>query len=69
MQVPKRNVDLLLILTRHNFLKDFIYLFLDRVEGKEKEEGKKHQCVVASLMPPTGDLACNRDVCPDWESI
>ena len=29
------------------FFKDFIYLFLERGEGKEKE-GEKHQCVVAS---------------------
>ena len=33
--------------------KDFIYLFLERREGKEKE-GEKHQCVVASCMPPIG---------------
>ena len=37
------------------FKKDFNYLFLDRGEGKEKE-GEKHQCVVASSAPPTGDL-------------
>ena len=36
--------------------KDFIYLFLER--GREREgEGEKHQCVVASHVPPTGDLA------------
>ena len=28
----------------------------------------KHQCVVASRAPPTGDLACNPGTCPDWES-
>ena len=50
-----------------SFFKDFIYLFLDRGEGRE-EEGEKHQCVVASHMPPTGDLACNPGMCPDWES-
>ena len=38
--------------------KEFIYLFLER--GREGErEGEKHQCVVASHVPPTGDLACN----------
>ena len=48
-----------------HFFKYFIYLFLERVEGKEKE-GEKHQCVVASRMPPTGGLtwpttqACTR---------
>ena len=46
--------------------KDFIYLFLER--GKEGErEGEKHQCVVASQAPPTGDLAWNLGTCPDWE--
>ena len=40
------------------FLKDFIYLVLE--EGREGErEGEKHQGVVASHRPPTGDLACN----------
>ena len=34
-----------------DFLKDFIYLFLVRGEGRE---GEKHQCVVASHTPPTG---------------
>ena len=48
------------------FLILFIY-FLDRGEGREKE-GEKHQCVVASRAPPTGDLAHNQGLCPDWES-
>ena len=49
------------------FFLDFIYLFLER--GREGErEGEKHQCVVASHMPHTGDLACNPGMCPDWES-
>ena len=40
------------------FKKDFIYLFLER--GREGErEGEKHQCVVASHAPTTGDLDCN----------
>ena len=44
----------------------FIYLFLER--GKEGErEGEKHQCVVASCVPPTRDLACNPGMCPDCE--
>ena len=34
--------------------KDFIYLSLERGEGREKQ-GEKHQCVVASLAhPPLG---------------
>ena len=33
-----------------------------------EREGEKHQHVVASLMPPTQDLARNPGMCPDWES-
>ena len=44
-----------------------MYLFLERGEGTEKE-GEKHQCVVASCVPPIGDLAHNPDMYPDWES-
>ena len=37
--------------------------------GREGEkEGEKHQCVAASRMPLTGDLACNPGMCPDQES-
>ena len=43
------------------------YLFIERGEGREREE-EKHQCVVASHVPPTGDLACNPGMCPDLES-
>ena len=57
----------LLSLVYKFFKKDFIYLFLER--GREGvREGEKHQCVVASHTPPTGDLACNPGMCPDWES-
>ena len=45
--------------------KDFIYLFLERGEGREEE---KHQYVVASHVAPIGDLAHNPGMCPDWES-
>ena len=39
------------------FFKDFIY-FIFRHRGRERgREGEKHQCVVASHEPPTGDLA------------
>ena len=52
------------------FLKYFIYLFLDGGERKEKEEreAEKHPCVVASSALPTGDLAHNPGMRPDWES-
>ena len=48
--------------------KDF-HLFIFRERGLERErEGQKHQCVVASHAAPTGDMACNPGMCPDWES-
>ena len=46
---------------------DFIYLLLERGEGREKKE--KHQCVVVSYTAPNGDLAHNPDMCPDWNQI
>ena len=51
-----------------HFLKDFIYLFLERREWREKERKRKHQCVVASHASPTGDLARNPGMCRGWES-
>ena len=49
-------------------LRLFIYLFILEREGREGEkEGGKHQNVVASHTPPTGDLAYNPGMCPDWE--
>ena len=50
------------------FFKDFICLLLERKEGREKETGEKHQCVVASHTAPAEDLARNPGMCPDWES-
>ena len=38
-----------------------------RERGREGER-EGHQCVVASHAPPTGDLAHNPGMCPDWES-
>ena len=44
-----------------------LLIFLDG--GREGErEGEKHQCVVDSRTPPTGDLACNPGMFPDSES-
>ena len=48
------------------FLRKRFYLFIFR-EGNGGREGEKHQCVVAFGAPPTGDLAYNPGVCPDWE--
>ena len=51
------------------YFPNFIYLFLIRERGREGEkEGEKHQYVVASWVPSTGDLACNPGTCPGWES-
>ena len=43
------------------------YLFVDRERERERE-GEKHQCVVASHVAPSGYLARNPGMCPDWES-
>ena len=46
------------------------YLFIFRERGRGgKKKGEKHQYVVASFIPPTGDLASSLGMCPDWESI
>ena len=52
-----------------DIFKYFIYLFLERGEGREKEmEGNIDVWwSVASHMPPAGYLACNPGMCPDWE--
>ena len=48
------------------FFKDLFIYFGER--GKEGErQGEKHGSV-ASLTAPTGDLAHNPGLCPDWES-
>ena len=56
------------ILVDIRVLLDFIYLFLERGEGRERGRlGEKHQCEVASWVPPSGDLVRNPGMCPDWE--
>ena len=66
--VLKIGPDFLCILhSIYKYLKIF-YVFIFRQKGRGKErEGEKHQCVVASRAPPTGDLACNPGMCPNWE--
>ena len=49
------------------FKKYFSYLFFREREREREREGEKHQCVVASHTPQTGDLARNPGMCPDWE--
>ena len=48
-------------------LKILFILFFREGKGGERE-GEKHQCVVASCAPPTGDPAGNPGLCFDWES-
>ena len=49
------------------FFLSFFLIFRQR--GREGErEGEKHQCVAASHVLPTGDLAHSPGMCPDWES-
>ena len=52
------------------FIKYFIYLFLEKGKGRDKER-ETAMCesyidwLVASGMPPTRDLARNPGMCPD----
>ena len=52
---------------RQLFKNFYLFIFRERGRVGEREE-EKHQCVVSSHAPPTGDLACNPGMCPDWES-
>ena len=57
-----KNIDLCT-----SFFKEIIYLFLER--GGEKERGREtSMCGCLSYTSPTGDLASNSGMCPDWES-
>ena len=42
---------LISVFNTYLFFKDFIYLLLERGQGRERE-GEKHQCVVASCTSP-----------------
>ena len=46
----------------------FIYSIFKQRGREGEREAEKHQCVVASWELPTGDLARNPAMCPDWES-
>ena len=49
-----------------------IYLFLERGEGRKRVREtsvcERYSHRLPLMCPPTGDLACNPDMCPDWES-
>ena len=47
------------------FLRFYLFNFREGREGEREVE--KYRYVVASHMPPTGDLAHNPGMCPDWE--
>ena len=49
------------------FFKDFVYLFLERGEGKEKERERNINMWLHLMHPPTEDLDHNPGMCPDWE--
>ena len=49
------------------FKKTYWFIFREK-EREGEREGETQECVVASHAPPTGDLACNPGLCPDWES-
>ena len=49
------------------FFKDFIYLLLERGQGREKERDRNIN-VWLLIAHPSKDLARNTGMCPDWES-
>ena len=46
----------------------FIYLFLERGGGREKERERNISVWLPLMHPPTGGLACNPGMCPNRES-
>ena len=48
--------------------KDCIYLFLERREGREKERERQINVWLPLMCLPTGNLACQPGMCPDWDS-
>ena len=50
------------------FLKEIIYLFLDRGEGKEKERERNINAQLPFARPALGNLVRNPGMCPEWES-
>ena len=54
------------------YYKDFIYLFLERGERREKERERKSDVRNTDRLPltcaPTGDRTWNPGICPNWES-
>ena len=49
-----------------SFFSDFVYLFPE--VGEEKERQRSINVWMPLPHPPSGELACNSGMCPDWES-
>ena len=50
---------------KHQVVSSSFYLFIFKERGRKGERDREnHQCVLASLVPPTRDLACNPSMCP-----
>ena len=47
---------------------NILFIYFREREKEGEREGQKHQCVVASHAPHTGNLAHNPGMGPDWES-
>ena len=60
LQLPSFHLSIYLFIFIH-------YFFLENGGGKLEREEEKHECVVASHVAPTWDLAHNPGMCPDWE--
>ena len=50
------------------FFFNFTYLFLEREDRKEQERERNTNVGLPLMRPPTGDLAHNPGIFPDWES-
>ena len=69
MQLQRLHNDLLGVqLFPFLFFKKILFIYFTERGREGEREGEKHQCVVASHVPPIGDPAHNPGMCPDQES-
>ena len=54
------------LVTFYFFVSKILFIFQERGSEGDKE-GEKHQCMIASRTPPTGDLVRNPGMCSEWE--